>query len=111
MNTVNVKARAAKALTLKAQINNLEDQLAEYSEFFRDFAEGETTTIAVEDLGKVQISKPSAGSVKTERVLNEAAFLTASPELQKMLLDSGIISVETRTVSERKAAVKYALNA
>lgn len=110
MTTVNVKARAAKALALKAQIDNLEGQLTEYSNFFREFAAGDTTTIAVEDLGKVQISRPSAGSVKTERILNEAAFLTASPELQKMLLDSGIVSVETRTVSERKAAVKYLIN-
>lgn len=111
MSTVNVKTIAARALSLKAQIENLEEQLSEYNTVFREYAEGETVNIVVPDIGKVQVTKPTPPSVKTGRVLNEEAFLSASPELQKMLFGLGIISVETRTISERKASVKYTLNA
>lgn len=102
--------RALAALKVFKQLQDLTALLDADKAFFRDAAQGETTTIEVPGVGKVQVKKPSEGGISTSTILNLKKWEELDQAKKHELIKLGLVEVKTTSRAPSLAAVVFTLN-
>ena len=100
---------AKEALELQVEVNKLSKLLDGKKEELRHFANGKKLNIAIEGIGKVDITEPREGSEVLVLTFDEEK-LKAVPELKAKLIQKGIAKEEIKKISGAKASVRITPN-
>lgn len=107
-NEDSIEKRVETAIEIYRKIKNLNVELDEHKEFFREYAKGEKFEVLIKQLGKLTVSKPT--TIAEKKVITvDLKKLEQSPELKAKLLASGLLKEEVKSASTTAAAVRISL--
>lgn len=102
--------QAQLGIQLAQEISELSAQAEDIKAWFRDYADGEKFDLTVPGVGSVQVKTPAPPTSGESIKFDEAAFNLLPMATRKLLIDRGVVSVETWSRSGSKAAVSFTPN-
>lgn len=85
--------RAKNLLNLKIESDALGAAMDSEKAWFRDYANGETSTTIVEGYGLVKVSRPAEASSGTSFTFNASAFQLLPKKKQEEIIKLGLVTV------------------
>jgi hypothetical protein len=106
----SVDRQVMTGLKLKIQLDDVTERLGLVSNLMRDFAAGDSWNWTIDGSGKVTVAKPVAPTSKIEFIVDPAKWASLDNLVKTMLIQTGVVTIETKTSSGRAAAVTWKPN-